>query len=119
MIRRALSITFMLSLAAPALAQSLKPVTIECTTDHKTLSVTENNPNAAEALCEFTCNYTAADKQQHHTSKVSAIVRPGKNTSAQGRVDGEPPYTIVNTTGSCTSWKCQTLSSGQLQCVDH
>ena len=119
MLRRALSITFMLSLAVPAFAQSPKPVTIECITDGKTLSVTENNPNAAEALCEFTCTYTAADKQQHHTSKISAVVRPGRNTSAQGRVDGEPPYAKPSTAGSCTSWKCQTQSSGQLLCVDH
>jgi len=68
MTRLALSITFMLSLVASALAQTPKPITIECTTDHKTVSVTETNPNAAEALCEYTCYYTAADKKQHHTN---------------------------------------------------
>lgn len=116
MIRRALSIAFMLSLVAPAIAQTPKPVTIACTTDHKTISVTETNPNAAEALCEYACYYTAADKKQHHTSTANGIVRPGKNTSGMGRVDGEPPYTDVSTKGSCTSWKCQTLSNGHLEC---
>jgi hypothetical protein len=114
----------MLSLAAPtlatsALAQSLKPVTIECTTNGKALSVSENNPNAAEAHCEFTCYYVAADKQQHHTATAQAIVLPGKHTSDRGRVDGEPPYSNVSTKGSCTSWKCQNTSTGALQCNDH
>jgi hypothetical protein len=116
MTRRALSIAFMLSLVAPALAQTPKPVTIECTTDRKTVSVAETNPNAAEAICEYACYYTAADKQQHHTSTSSGIVRPGKNTSGMGRVDGEPPYTAISTKGSCISWKCQTNSKGQLVC---
>ena len=119
MIKRALSMTsmtFMLSLVAPALAQTPKPITIECTTDHKTLSVTENNPNAFEARCEYTCYYTAADKKQHHTSTARAIVRPAKHTSGMGRVEGEPPYGDVTTKGSCTSWTCQTLSKGQLEC---
>jgi hypothetical protein len=116
MITRALSITFMLSLAAPALAQTPKPVTIRCTTDAKSLSVTQTNPNAAEALCKYSCTYTAADKQQHHTSTADAIIRPGTNTSGMGRVDGEPPYSNVSTQGSCTSWKCATESNGQLKC---
>jgi hypothetical protein len=118
MIRRTLSLAFMLSLAAPALAQSLKPVTIECITDGRSLSVIQNNPNPAEANCEYTCNYTAADKQQHHTSTVQAIVRPGRNTSAMGRVDGEPAYSNISIKGSCTSWKCQ-ASGAKLQCNDH
>ena len=118
MIARALSITFMLSLATPALAQSLKPVTLECTTDGRTLSVNQNNPNPAEANCEYSCSYTAKDSKQHQTSTVQAIVRPGTRTSAMGRVDGEPPYSSVSIKGSCTSWKCQ-ATGGKLQCNDH
>jgi hypothetical protein len=106
----------MLALVAPALAQTPKPTTIECTTDHKTVSVTETNSNAAEARCEYACYYTAADKKQHHTNTSNGIVRRGKNTSGQGRVDGEPPYTDISTKGSCISWKCQTNSKGQLVC---
>lgn len=38
MIRCTLSMTLTLCLIAPALAQTPKPITIECTTDHKTVS---------------------------------------------------------------------------------
>jgi hypothetical protein len=115
MTRCTLSTTFLLSLVASALAQTPKPIMIECTTDHKTVSVTETNPNPAEAICEFTCSYTAADKKQHQTS-AQIIMRPGKKTSGQGRVDGEPPYTDISTKGKCVSWKCETNSKGQLVC---
>jgi hypothetical protein len=128
MIARALSITVMLSLAVPslailspatsALAQSLKPVIIECTTNGQSLSVMQNNPNPAEANCEYSCGYTAKDKQTHQTSNVQAIVRPGNRTSPMGRVDGEPPFANVTIKGSCTSWKCQ-ATGGKLQCNDH
>ncbi len=78
--------------------------------------LTETNPNAAEALCEYACYYTDADKQQHHTSTANGIVRPRKKTDGMGRVDGEPLYTNISTKGSCTLWKCQTNSRGQLVC---
>jgi len=115
MIRRALSMTFLLSLAASALAQTPQPVSIECTTDSKSLSVTKTNPNPAEALCEYTCSYTAADNQQHKTSKASIILRPGTNTSDWGRIDGEPPYSNVSIEGTCDSSTCES-SGGKLTC---
>jgi hypothetical protein len=115
MIRRALSMTFLLSLVVPALAQTPHPISVECFTDGKSLSVTKTNPNPAEALCEYTCSYTAGDNQQHKTSKASIVMLPGTNTSDWGRIDGEPPYSNVSIEGTCDSWTCES-SNGKLTC---
>jgi hypothetical protein len=116
MIRSALSMMLVLALAAPALAQRPKPETIECITDHQKISAIETNPNAGESRCQYSCSYTAADKNQHRTSTASIILRPGTNTDDFGRVDGEPPYSDVSIQGSCDSESCTNVSSAKLQC---
>jgi hypothetical protein len=116
MISRAVSLAFIAAFATPALAQSLKPISIECTTDGKALSAIESNPNRSEAHCEYSCSYTAKDKQQHQTHTARAVIKPGTSTFAMGRVDGDPPYAGVSVTGFCTGWKCQTASNAKLLC---
>jgi hypothetical protein len=70
MIRCALSMILSLCFFAPALAQSEKPVTFQCTTDRdgKTLKATGTNPNPFDKTCEVTCYYTTGDKKQKFQS---------------------------------------------------
>jgi hypothetical protein len=116
MIRGALCVTLAFALASPAFAQRPKPETIECVTDHQKISTIQTNPNAGESRCEYSCSYTAADKNQHQTSTASIILRPGTNTDDFGRVDGEPPYSALSIKGSCDSETCTNVSSAKLQC---
>lgn len=70
MIRCALSMTLTLCLIVPALAQSPKSVTFQCTTHRggKTLKATGTNPNPFDKICNVTCYYTTGDKTQKFQS---------------------------------------------------
>jgi hypothetical protein len=116
MIRTALSIALALALISPALAQRPKPETIECTTDHQKISTIQTNPNPGESRCEYSCSYTAADKNRHQTPTASIILRPGTHTDDFGRIDGEPPYSDLSIQGSCDSETCTNVSSAKLEC---
>lgn len=107
MIRCALSITLIPCLVAPALAQSPKPVTFQCTTDKdgKTLKATGTNPNPFDKICDVTCYYTTGDKTQKFQSWSGVLLHKNCVNELMGENGGgkdmKPPLTGISAKGTC------------------
>jgi hypothetical protein len=115
MIKPGVFAALLLSIAAPAAAQSGsgsaaiingKSLTFECVWNDrgKNLEVQVTNPNGVDKKCDLSCNYTAKDKNSHDFScKNYPVFKNAKKEAvcAEAKLQGSPPYSNLKAEGKC------------------